>query len=233
MNFKWAAEQEADSPNSNVFFSSGQWCEHHRASVGALRRGVTAKATPDWWRFPCGWRPSVPSNPAGLPAVQRKSLAHDHHPLPHRRHPLRLPGQRHHHDALHARYHQVLSSFVSRQSVASYSCYLLRSNAFSQGLVFFFFCFFWRGSGLCFWSVNFLEMRKSPSAALFPPLFGETFLWRHKGHLYLCQIRDHTPRQVLDPPPLRPPRFWNLPKHVEGPNRALHLLFSGETHLTV
>lgn len=97
----------------------------------------------------------------------------------------------------------------------------------------FFFVFFWRGSDSCFWSVNFLEMRKSPSAALFPPLFGETFLWRHKGHLYLCQIRDHTPRQVLDPPPLRPPRFWNLPKHVEGPNRALHWLFSGETHLNV
>ena len=44
---------------------------------------------------------------AGLPAVPRKSVAHDHDPLPHRGHPLRLPGQRHHHDAVHTRHHQV------------------------------------------------------------------------------------------------------------------------------
>lgn len=44
---------------------------------------------------------------AGLPIIQRTSLANDHHPLSHRCHPLRFPGQCDHHDAFHPRHHQV------------------------------------------------------------------------------------------------------------------------------
>lgn len=217
MNFKWAAEEEADPPNSNGFFFSfffpGQQRAHHRASVGVLRHGVTDKAAPYWWRFPCGSCPSVRSNPAGLPAVQRKSLAHDHHPLPHRRHPLCLPGQRHHHDALHAGYHQVLSSFVSSQSEASYSCYSISSN------MFFYYYFF---TVLLFWFMFLLSelprnKEKSICCFFFPSLFGETFLWCHKGRLFLSQIWDHTPRQLLDPSPHFFKTFLNMSKvQTEG-----------------
>lgn len=45
--------------------------------------------------------------PAGLPVGQRKSVANDHHPLPHRCYPFCFSRQCDHHDALHACHHKV------------------------------------------------------------------------------------------------------------------------------
>lgn len=142
-----------------------------------------------WCRSSCGWCPSVLSNPAGLPAVQRKSLAHDHHPLPHSRHSLCLPGQRHHHDALHARYHQVQSSFVCSDSVASNSSYLLRSNMFSLGLGFFI-------NGIGHMVLDFFSGNDKKSKCCYFPSEKDV-LWCHKGHLYPSSVTDHTQMLAL------------------------------------
>lgn len=167
-----------------LFFFPGQQRAHPRASVGVLRHGVTDEAAPYWWRFPCGSCPSVPSNPAGLPAVQRKSLAHDHHPLPHRRHPLCLPGQRHHHDALHTGYHQVLSSFVSSQSAASCSCYSLSSNML--------FCYYFF-TVLLFWFMILLsELPRNKEKSICSSTFRRNvFVMSPRATLPLPDLRPH------------------------------------------